>query len=95
VSYLGWMLVVVTADSTAPPGQVMVLDGARPVDAGDPGFSAPLGGLLAGQAVQVHVVPWTEHGPQASAFTRPLARLPVVNFAAGTAPLPSRRDRRD
>ncbi len=35
VSYLGWMLVVVTADSTAPPGQVMVLDGARPVDAGD------------------------------------------------------------
>ena len=26
--------------------------------------------LPAGQAVQVHVVAWTEHGPQASAFTR-------------------------
>jgi len=86
VSYLGWTLVVVTADSATPPGQVMVLDGARPVDAGDPGFSAPLGGLLAGQAVQVHAVTWTEHGPQASAFTLPLAARPVVSFAAGTAP---------
>ena len=86
VSYLGWTLVVVTADGAAPSGQVMVLDGARPVDAADPGFSAPLGGLLAGQAVQVHVVAWTEHGPQASAFTQPLAGRPAVSFAAAAEP---------
>ena len=42
--------------------------------------------LLAGQAVQVHVVAWTEHGPQASAFTQPLAARPAVSFSAGTAP---------
>ena len=84
--YLGWALVVVTADSGAPPGQVMVLDGARPVDEADPGFSAPLGGLLVSQAVQVHVVAWTEDGPQASAFTQPLAGRPAVRFAAAAAP---------
>ena len=83
---LGWTLVVVTADSAAPSGQVMVLDGARPVDAADPGFSAPLGGLLAGQAVRVHVVAWTERGPQASAFTQPLAGRPTVSFAAAAEP---------
>jgi hypothetical protein len=56
-----------------PAEPLMVLDGAQPVDAGDPCFSAPLGGLLAGQAVQVHVVAWTEHGPQAFTFTLPRA----------------------
>ncbi len=86
VTYLGWALVVVTADSGAPPGQVMVLDGARPVDAADPGFSAPLGGLLTGQSVKVQVVTWTDHGPEASAFTQPLAAQPAVSFAAATAP---------
>jgi RNA polymerase sigma factor (sigma-70 family) len=86
VSYLGWTLVVVTADGAAPSGQVMVLDGVRPVDASDSGFSAPLGGLLAGQAVQVHVVAWTEHGPQASAFTLPLVGRPAVSFAAAAEP---------
>jgi hypothetical protein len=64
----------------------MVLDGARPVDAADLGFSAPLGGLLVGQAVQVHVLAWTEHGPQASAFTQSLAGRPAVNFAATAEP---------
>jgi RNA polymerase sigma factor (sigma-70 family) len=86
VTYLGWTLVVVTADSGAPPGQVIVLDGARPVDAADPGFSAPLGGLFAGQAVKVQEVTWTDHGPETSAYTQPLARQPAVNFTAGTAP---------
>jgi hypothetical protein len=86
VTYLGWALVVVTADSGAPPGQVMVLDGARPVDVADAGFSAPLGGLLAGQAVKVRVVTWTEHGPVASAFTQPLTARPAVSFAAASAP---------
>jgi hypothetical protein len=73
--YLGWTLVVVTGDSAAPSGQVMVLDGAHPVDvahpgdAAHPGLSVPLGGLLTGQVVRVHTVAWTGYGTRSSAFT--------------------------
>lgn len=77
---------MVTADSNAPSGPVMVLDGAQPVDAADPGFSAPLGGLLTGAAAKIHVVSWTEHGPRATAFTLPLAARPAVSFAASATP---------
>ncbi len=39
-----------------------------------------------GEAVQVHVVAWTEHGPQTLAFTQPLARRTAVNLAAAAEP---------
>jgi hypothetical protein len=84
--YLGWTLVVVTGDPTAPPGQVMVLDGAHPVDAAHHGFSVPLDGLLAGQVVRIHAVDWTVRGPRFSAFTQPLAAHPAVSFPAANAP---------
>jgi RNA polymerase sigma factor (sigma-70 family) len=84
--YLGWTLVVVTGDPAAPPGQVMVLDAVRPVDAAHYGFSVPLDGLLAGQVVRVHAVGWTVRGPRSSAFTQPLAAHPAVTFPAANAP---------
>jgi len=84
--YLGWTLVVVTGDPAAPSGQVMVLDGAHPVDAAHPGFSVPLDGLLAGQVVRIHTVDWTGHGPRFSAFTQPLSARPAVGFPATNAP---------
>jgi hypothetical protein len=84
--YLGWTLVVVTGDPAAPSGQVMVLDGARSVDAAHPGFSAPLGGVLAGHVIRVHAVKWTWHGPRFSAFTQPLSVRPAVSFPAANAP---------
>ena len=84
--YLGWTLVVMTRDPAAPPGQVMVLDGARPVDAAHHGFSAPLDGLLAGQVVRVHAVDWTMRGPRFSAFAQPLSAHPAVSFPAMNAP---------
>ena len=86
VGYLGWTLVVVTGDPAAPAGQVMVLDGAHPVDAAHPGLSVPLGGLLAGQVVRVHAVEWTGRGPRFSAFTQPLAAHPAATFPAANAP---------
>jgi hypothetical protein len=84
--YLGWTLVVVAADRAAPSGPVMVLDGVQPVDAADPGFSAPLGGLLTGPAARLHVLTWTEHGPRVAAFTVPLTGRPAVSFAAAAEP---------
>jgi hypothetical protein len=84
--YLGWTLVVVTGDPAASSGQVMVLDGAHPVDAAHPGFSVPLGGLLAGQVVRVHAIDWTVRGPKFSAFAQPLAAHPAVGFPAANAP---------
>jgi hypothetical protein len=84
--YLGWTLVVVTGDPAAPSGQVMVLDGARRMDAAHPGLSVPLGGLLAGQAIRVHTVAWTGHGPRFSAFTQPLTARPAVSFSAARSP---------
>jgi len=84
--YLGWTLVVVVADNTAPVGQVMVLGGVRQVDAADPHLSASLGGLTAGRAVRVKAVRWTAAGPQESAFTRPSVGRPAVSFTAGAAP---------
>ena len=84
--YLGRTLVVVTGDPAAPSGQVMVLDGAHPVDAAHPGFPVPLAGLLAGQVVRVHAVDWTGRGPRFSAFTQPLAARPAVSFPAANAP---------
>jgi RNA polymerase sigma factor (sigma-70 family) len=84
--YLGWTLVVVTGDPAARSGQVMVLDGAGPVDAAHPGLSVPLAGLLAGRVVRVHTVAWTGHGPRFSAFTQPLATHPAVNFSAAGTP---------
>jgi hypothetical protein len=84
--YLGWTLVVVTGDPAAPPGQVMVLDGAHPGDAAHPGFPVPLAGLLAGQVVRLHAVEWTGRGPRFSAFIQPLAAHPAVSFPAANAP---------
>jgi hypothetical protein len=84
--YLGWTLVVVTGDPAARSGQVMVLDGAHPVDAAHPGFSVPLDGLLAGQVVRVHTVQGTGRGPRFSAFTQPLSASPAVSFPAAHAP---------
>jgi RNA polymerase sigma factor (sigma-70 family) len=84
--YLGWTLVVVTGDPAAPSGQVMVLDGAHAVDAAHPGFSVPLGGLLAGRVVRVHTVKWAGHGPRFSAFTQPLSTRPAVSFPAAGVP---------
>jgi len=84
--YLGWTLVVVTGDPAAPSGQVMVLDGAHPVDAAHPGFSVPLDGLLAGQVVRIHTVEWTGHGPRFSVFTQPLSARPAVSFPGANAP---------
>jgi DNA-directed RNA polymerase specialized sigma24 family protein len=84
--YLGWTLVAVVADNTAPVGQVMVLGGVRPVDAADPHFSASLGGLTAGRAVRVKAVRWTAAGPQESAFTRLSVGRHAVSFTAGAAP---------
>ena len=86
VGYLGWTLVVVTGDPAAPPGQVMVLDGARPVDAAHHDFSVPLDGLLRGQVVRVHAVDWTVRGPRFSAFAQPLSAHPAVSFPAANAP---------
>src|SRR5581483_2077176 len=83
---LGWALVAVTEDGAAPPGQVMVLDGARPVDAAQPGFAAPLGGLMAGRSARVHVVEWTEHGPRAASFSQSLAGRPAVRFTPAGSP---------
>ena len=77
---------MVTGDPAAPSGQVMVLDGAHQVDAAHPGFSVPLGGLLAGQVVRVHAVEWTGRGPRFSAFTQPLAAHPAATFPAANAP---------
>jgi hypothetical protein len=34
----------------------------------------------------MHVVKWTEDGPQASAFTEPLAGRTAVNFVAAAEP---------
>jgi len=84
--YLGWTFVVVTGDPGAPSGQVMVLDGAHPVDAAHPGWAVPLGGLLAGQEVRIHTVAWTGHGPRVSAFTQPLTARPAVSFSAAGTP---------
>jgi RNA polymerase sigma factor (sigma-70 family) len=87
--YLGWTLVVVTADPGAPSGQVMVLDGARQVDAADPYFSASLGGLPvrdSAGAANVQVVAWTYDGPEPAAFTRPRTGGSTVSFAAGDVP---------
>jgi hypothetical protein len=84
--YLGWTLVVVTGDPAAPSGQVMVLDGAHAVDAAHPGFSVPLGGVLAGQVVRVHTVKWAGHGPRFSAFTQPLSARPAVSFPTAGVP---------
>jgi hypothetical protein len=92
--YLGWTLVVVTGDPAAPPGQVMVLDGARPVDAARPGFSVPLGGLLTGQVVRVHAVDWTVRGPRFSAFAQPFVRPPDGKLPRRERPLPNRRNHR-
>jgi len=87
--YLGWTLVVVTAAPGAPSGQVMVLDGARQVDAADPYFSASLGGLPARDSAgtaNVQVVAWTYDGPEPAAFTRPRTGGSTVSFAAGDVP---------
>jgi hypothetical protein len=84
--YLGWTLVVVTGDPAAPSGQVMVLDGAHPVDAAHPGFSVPLDGVLAGHVVRLHAVTWTRHGPRFSAFTQPLTARPTVSFPSADTP---------
>ena len=84
--YLGWTLVVVTGDPAAPPGQVMVLDGARPVDAAHHDFSVPLDGLLRGQVVRVHAVDWTVRGLRFSAFAQPLSAHSAVSFPAANAP---------
>jgi hypothetical protein len=84
--YLGWTLVVVTTDPAAPSGQVMVLDGARQVDADDPYFSASLGGLSVRHTANVQVVAWTYDGPVSAAFTRPRTGGSTVSFAAGDVP---------
>ena len=87
--YLGWTLVVVTADPDASPGQVMVLDGARQVDAADPYFSATLGGPPARHpagTANVQVVAWTSDGTEPAAFTRLRTGGSTVSFAAGDVP---------
>jgi hypothetical protein len=59
---------------------------AHPGDAAHSGLSVPLGGLLTGQVVRVHVVAWTGRGPRVSAFTQPLTARPAVSFSAVGTP---------
>jgi RNA polymerase sigma factor (sigma-70 family) len=84
--YIGWSLVVVTARSSGPSGQVMVLDGTELVVPWGNAFEVPFDGLLpSATSAGVTAVTWQlPGGAGAVTFTEPPGNSHIVTFAPGS-----------
>jgi RNA polymerase sigma factor (sigma-70 family) len=84
--YIGWTLVVVTARSSGPEGQIMVLDGTQLIVPWGSAFSVPIDGLLPSSVpAGIQAVTWQlPGGTGAAAFTEPPGRARSVIFAPGS-----------
>jgi RNA polymerase sigma factor (sigma-70 family) len=84
--YIGWSLVVVTARSSGPAGQVMVLDGTELVVPWGNAFEVPFDGLLTPAApAGVTAVTWQlPGGANAVSFAEPPGKSRIVTFAPGS-----------
>jgi RNA polymerase sigma factor (sigma-70 family) len=84
--YIGWSLVVVTARSSGPIGQVMVLDGTELVVPWGNAFEVPFDGLLPpATPAGVTAVTWQlPGGADAVSFSEPPGNSRIVTFAPGS-----------
>jgi len=84
--YIGWTLVVITARSSGPEGQIMVLDGTQLIVPWGSAFSVPVDGLLSSSVpAGIQAVTWQlPGGTGVAAFTEPPGKARSVIFAPGS-----------